>query len=41
LLVEGPVLADDVRQGEPHDILLSIVEPGTSLQMEVDKEIED
>jgi hypothetical protein len=41
MLIEGIYVLDQVSEGEPHLILLSIVKPGTSLPMKIDNQIED
>ena len=41
MLVKGVYILDQVCQGEPHFVLLSIVEPGAGLPMKVNNQVED
>ena len=41
MLIESVYVLDQVGQGEPHLVLLSVEEPGTCLPMQIYDQIED
>ena len=41
MLIEGVDVLDQVGQGEPHLVLLGVEEPGASLPMQIDDQVED
>ena len=41
MVVEGPQIHNQIRHWIPHPILLCVVEPGASLPVNVDDEVED